>query len=150
MNDQSKQVGVVFTEVDEAQGGNSSSPGVLYPSLRISETESSSTTQRQYHQPYALESHAPQTHETPLQASLQLETGASNSETTADPQSEVPQLLPSSSTKQGKRPLSDSLGRGNAAVVIGGVITSCATIGFLIILWAGQGPTSDGQHASYA
>ncbi|KAJ3568887.1 hypothetical protein NPX13_g6268 [Xylaria arbuscula] len=150
MNDYGIRVGALPTEVNEAQGKDSSSPTTLNLSPKILETEACSTTRIPYDQINVLEADAPHTHETPLQGPFQLRAGASNSETTVDPQSEVPQLPPSPSAKPGKRLSSDSLGRTNAAVVIGRVITSCATVGFLIFLWTGQGPTPDGQHASYA
>ncbi|KAI1756300.1 hypothetical protein F4782DRAFT_485603 [Xylaria castorea] len=138
----------VPTDANGVRGGSSPSPTASYPLLRISEPKSVPTVQTPCHEPYVSESHAPHAHETPLQGPILPEEGASNSNT--NPLSEAPQLLPSSPTKHAKWSISDSLGRANVGIIIGGIIASCATVGFIIFLWTGQGSTSDGQHANFA
>ncbi|ETS77397.1 hypothetical protein PFICI_11271 [Pestalotiopsis fici W106-1] len=59
-----------------------------------------------------------------------------------DPESNLPR-------QHIKRSISDAVGRLNICVLFGGAILSSAAVGFLIFLWTGGSPGTDGQNASY-
>ncbi|KAI1302518.1 hypothetical protein F5Y03DRAFT_407852 [Xylaria venustula] len=120
------------TDVHEIEGSNSISPTTSPPSPRL-EIESVSTAQVPCSQTCDTEIYEPEANQATPQTDLQPEESASSSE--SGPHKTVSD---------------NSLGLSNAGIIIGGIIASFAAIGFLIFLWTGEGPTSDGQHASHA
>ncbi|KAI0809734.1 hypothetical protein GGR55DRAFT_696070 [Xylaria sp. FL0064] len=138
-----------LTEPHANDDRDSISPTASYPSTR-SETESVSTSQVPCHQPRVTEIQAPEAYQAATQAVLYPNEAASSSESGVDASPQTPELSTPTTKHHPTWSLSYSLGRSNSGIMIGGIIASCATIGFLIFLWTGQGPTSDGQYASHA
>ncbi|KAI0550057.1 hypothetical protein F4679DRAFT_544788 [Xylaria curta] len=112
--------------------------------------ESVPSTRTQNHTPHFSESHENRPHGTQFQGPIKPEKNALNSDKELNPLSEVSHFGPSLEIQHAKWSTSKSLGWWNLGAIIGGTITNCAVVGFLIFLWTGQGHTLDGQHASSA
>ncbi|RWA11893.1 hypothetical protein EKO27_g3205 [Xylaria grammica] len=150
MDHHGSETATALTDAHGTQDGNSPSPTAPDPSLKTSDATSVSTAQTPRDQLCVSECCVSNTHKTPLQEPVRQQVDALEFPEGIDPVSLVLRFSPSSQTNDEKRSIRISLGRTNLGIIIVGTIASCVTVGFLIFLWAAQGPTSDGQHASYA